>query len=331
MKQSKNTNYVIVAGSFDYLHIGHMELLKRAFAGSEDVLIGIMDDDYLSRKAKNFMPIRQRREELKNYLKRFHRFYRIMLLKDQYGSATTSEAMNRIIVSPETREVAEEINALREAEGLLALTIEEVPFSKDEKGQKLSSSNIRKGKIDRKGRYYLSEKLFKKSKILKIKPTAKLKKPWGPVFSKRRIENMFSKWKANEKIITVGDDSTKTFIKNGIIPQLAIVDNMVKRQKITLDQRVPFSKFDIMYKVRNEAGTVTFDLMKTLDSTLDSFEKRKQVILVKGEEDLATLGAILLAPMQSKLFYGQPDEGMVQVIVNEKLKQRAAEILRKGY
>ena len=39
-------------------------------------------------------------------------------------------------------------------------------------------------------------------------------------------------------------------------------------------------------------------------------------IVVEGEEDLATLPAILYAPPGSVVVYGQPDEGSVLVKVN---------------
>ena len=246
--------------------------------------------------------------------------------------------VNTVVVSPETRVVAEEINDLRVMNELDPLKIVEVPFVSDEKGEKISSARIRRGEIDRKGRYFFNEKVFKKDKVLKIKPSPKLKEPWGPVFQKRRLENMFSKWDEKQKVITVGDVATKTFIKNGIKPNLAVVDNTVGRVKLARNKRIPFKYFDIMHKVKNGAGTISFDLMRTLEIAFKDFGNLKQVILVKGEEDLATIASILLAPLQSKVFYGQPENGkdesfanfqtgLVQVIVNEKVKEKARKIL----
>lgn len=329
MSESSKQKYIVVAGSFDYLHEGHKALLKKAFSFGKKVFVGLMTDEHLAKKAENSMPIRQRKRELKDFLKRFKTPSRIVLLKDKYGSAAGSELMDTIVVSPEARITAEEINDLRGMNGLDPLRIVEVPLLRDSKGEKISSERIRKGEIDRKGKYFFNEKLFKKGKVFKVKPSSKLKEPWGPVFEGKRIVNMFNKWDKKLKVITVGDVATKTFIKSRITPDLAIVDNIVERVKLPKIKRIPFKHFNIMYKVKNEAGTITFDLMRTLDIAFKGFGNLKQVILIKGEEDLATVAAILLAPLQSKLFYGQPGEGMVQVIVNEKLKEKARKILGK--
>jgi hypothetical protein len=49
--------------------------------------------------------------------------------------------------------------------------------------------------------------------------------------------------------------------------------------------------------------------------------------VVEGEEDLLTLVAVVEAPENSLVVYGQPREGLVVVKVDEKIKKRVKEIV----
>ena len=52
-------------------------------------------------------------------------------------------------------------------------------------------------------------------------------------------------------------------------------------------------------------------------------------IIVDGEEDLATLPAILYAPLGSAVVYGQPNEGSVLVDVTPEKKLHIEEFMKK--
>jgi pantetheine-phosphate adenylyltransferase len=56
--------------------------------------------------------------------------------------------LEAIVVSPETRQRAEELNKLRTSKGLAALHIIEIPFVLAEDGTPISSIRIRYGEID---------------------------------------------------------------------------------------------------------------------------------------------------------------------------------------
>ena len=51
------------------------------------------------------------------------------------------------------------------------------------------------------------------------------------------------------------------------------------------------------------------------------------IIVVDGEEDLLALPAIALAPLTSVILYGQPDEGLVIVKVDEGIRSIATKML----
>jgi uncharacterized protein (UPF0218 family) len=52
-------------------------------------------------------------------------------------------------------------------------------------------------------------------------------------------------------------------------------------------------------------------------------------IFVKGEEDLAALPAIAMAPLSSVVIYGLPDEGAVVVKVTQDKKKEIQSLINK--
>jgi hypothetical protein len=80
----------------------------------------------------------------------------------------------------------------------------------------------------------------------------------------------------------------------------------------------------------NPPGTITKDLWETIDRAISSSKNSKKnfLIVVEGEEDLAVLPSIILAPKNTVLMYGQPNQGLVVVEV-EKLKKKAEELINK--
>jgi len=53
------------------------------------------------------------------------------------------------------------------------------------------------------------------------------------------------------------------------------------------------------------------------------------VLVVDGEEDLAVLPAIVAAPAGASVVYGQPDEGMVHVVVTDETRAHVRELLER--
>ncbi len=51
--------------------------------------------------------------------------------------------------------------------------------------------------------------------------------------------------------------------------------------------------------------------------------------MVDGEEDLATLPAILYAPLGSAVVYGQPNEGSVLVMVTPEKKKQIENLMKQ--
>lgn len=123
------------------------------------------------------------------------------------------------------------------------------------------------------------------------------------------------------KIISVGDVVSSNMARHGISLQVLIVDNKVMRapiQPIAVDA-------DQTLHVKNPPGTLTEEAWTVIRKALRG--KRRTKVLVDGEEDLLTLVAVLCAPENSLVVYGQPHEGIVVVKVTKKSREKMRRIV----
>ena len=148
---------VVVGGTFDYLHDGHIALLTKAFEIGDRVLIGVCSDEMqelLLKDSAGVMPLEARARILKEFLRArgWHERAEIVTIFDPFGPAVEEAGLGAIVVSPETRKRAEEINGIRESRGLAPIQIVEIPFVLAEDGKPISSLRIRYGEIDARGK-----------------------------------------------------------------------------------------------------------------------------------------------------------------------------------
>lgn len=155
----------------------------------------------------------------------------------------------------------------------------------------------------------------------------KLKKPWGKLlrgsFDKTTNEiREIIKEENSPCVITVGDVVSKNLVEGGIHPKLLVVDNKVMRTNV---KSLSLPEGEEVH-VKNPPGTITREAIKAIR---EAFKTDRIVkIIVDGEEDLLTLVAVLYAPENSIVVYGQPGEGAVVVKVTKDKKDEAADILK---
>jgi uncharacterized protein (UPF0218 family) len=155
----------------------------------------------------------------------------------------------------------------------------------------------------------------------------KLKQPLGTLirgsFSEttKRFSEMVNREQPTS-IIAVGDTVSKNLAKNNILAKLSIMDNKCMRKKV---QPMPLAT-EKTFHVKNPQGTITEEAIATVQEALRSSQHTK--IIVEGEEDLLTLIAIMNAPQDSFVLYGQPHEGIVVVKVTQDKKTEISELLR---
>ena len=133
-------------------------------------------------------------------------------------------------------------------------------------------------------------------------------------------------FKKSTKIISVGDIVTFNLLNAGLVPDISFVDDRTKRvpaaDHIMCGTKHPRFK---TFTVESPPGIITEELIQGLSEALDSDSPVR--VFVRGEEDLAALPAIAMAPLSSVVIYGLPDEGAVAVRVTQKKKEEIQSLL----
>jgi len=165
-------------------------------------------------------------------------------------------------------------------------------------------------------------------KIRLLTPTLrkKLKSPLGlliqgtPDETMKKLGELMEREKPS-KIISVGDIVSESMAKHGISPHVMIVDNRVMREPIA----PIFLEADQTLHLKNPPGTLTDQAWSIIQEALRQAQPTK--VVVDGEEDLLTLVAVLCAPENSLVVYGQPHEGIVVMRVTEQTKRTMQRIV----
>lgn len=146
---------VATGGTFDHIHLGHESLLRKSFEAGEDVIIGLTSDEFVARVGKRpDFSYNKRREALELYLARNFsgRSYHISKLDDYFGPGIADPGVEALVTSPETAPRVAVANKLREEKGFAPLALIVVEWVNAEDGRPLSSTRIRLGEVDEKGR-----------------------------------------------------------------------------------------------------------------------------------------------------------------------------------
>ena len=151
-----------------------------------------------------------------------------------------------------------------------------------------------------------------------------LKNPLGNLISDNdpNKENIIKKNSTESIIITVGDRTTENLLQLGIKPQIQIVDGLEKRSKrvVPTDDKTNTKLF-----CKNPPGEITDESMRVIQEAFSSEPPVR--ILVDGEEDLLVIPVCIYAPENSIVMYGQPNEGLVIVIVTPEIRAKVQKIL----
>lgn len=337
---NKQFNHVAIGGTFDHLHDGHKALIDKAFEVGEYVSIGITSDAFV--KNKNLAPVIEshavRKKALEQYLSKKGYLSRTGFIKlnDIYGSAIEKNNIEALVVSRETLVNAKKINRERRRQKLPQLKIVLVELVKGETKKIIRSERIRYGEMDRHGSLFINL-VIKKSKLYASDVVRnQLRIPLGIVIAGSEEESEHIAYKIKQKIledrptliITVGDFITASLLSISVIPNVQIIDFKTRRLKNT-SVIIPVGKK--VFSARNSAGTVSKTVSQAIKKAISVFFKTKkpQHIVVKGEEDLTALSAILLSPLNSMVIYGQHGMGAVVVTVDEEVKEKARKMLAK--
>jgi pantetheine-phosphate adenylyltransferase len=321
---------IFIGGTFDALHKGHIALLTRAFDVGGLVTIGLTSDEFVSKFKKGpYKPYTVREKALIDWLAANVLTDRsaIVPINNPYEPAATG-AYSAIMVTSENRYRGEEINAIRSERGLPPLELINTPLVSAEDGLPISSSRIREGEIDSSGHLVMPELM-----------RAQLQLPIGVVISIEEQAALTS-LTTGKLVISVGDVTTSNLRKLGINLNLAIIDLQVKRSPFQTFEEYKFSPESEIVKITSGPGYISNEAISSIKNWSQNQNKPKStVMVVDGEEDLLTLPVMLYAPIGSLVFYGQPDRsdtpnskntpGLIMVVVDQHVKEKALEIMNK--
>jgi pantetheine-phosphate adenylyltransferase len=318
-KVTKRNRLTALGGTFDHFHIGHQSFIDYAFKYGYRLIIGITDDKFTRTKdfPQSMQPYKVRAKAVHNYCKKNNILHEIVPLSDPYGPTIDREnrKIDSLCVTEETMPGAEKIGEIRKVSGMRELTVMIAPLVNNELGQPLHAIQIRSGKTNRWGKSY--SKLFSKDIEINKAQRSFLSKPLGPI-------TKAATHKKNTIVAVVGDYALNQFIEKKWIYTIGVFDKLTQREPYGtkhLDELTPDVEID------NPAGLISLDSLKKVDLIDFSDNENKKHILVNGEEDLVTIPLILLMPLNSLIYYGQPNEGMVLLKVTEDLKEKISKLL----
>ena len=149
-----------------------------------------------------------------------------------------------------------------------------------------------------------------------------LKDPLGPV--ETDAERLLAD--VSGPLYAVGDVVTYHLSTAGGRPDVAIVDGITEREAVDEEvlETVTAGRTE---SVANPPAAITTELVRAVRRAIA--DEEPITIVVDGEEDLAVLPVIVLAPDGASVVYGQPGEGMVHVRVDEPVREDVRSLLER--
>lgn len=326
----KQYEHITIAGTFDRLHAGHQSFIDYAYKVAKKVSIAITAADFPYKKIlqDHIEPFDLRRKILSQYIKekKYTDRTKIIPIHDFYGFALTDKTLDGILVTKDTYANAIKINNKRTELGMKKLSIILTPFIKGNDRRIIKSSRIRSGEIDRAGKTYASQ--FAKKKIMTLPENMRqiMRNPLGLIFKNERTAIAYLKKSKPAMVITVGDVVTESFKNQCYHPDIAVIDFKTRRKKLHRDTQ---NKGGTSHN--NKAGTIQRAAVLSFKNDVKKFihKNSKSSLYIKGEEDLLALPAILLAPLNSVVLYGQFNMGIILTEVTEYMKERVEKLIEQ--
>ena len=137
---------IVFGGTFDKLHKGHRYFILMAKYYAKEAIIGLCSDKMVKTTKKDYKKIQsfqERKNNLKNYLRKINLRHKIFKIDDIYGPSIEDKNIEAILLTEETFNNGVKINKRRKEKGLAELNYIILPYILDLKGRKISSSTFR--------------------------------------------------------------------------------------------------------------------------------------------------------------------------------------------
>jgi len=146
---------VCIGGTFDLFHKGHKFLIRKALEIADEkgfVFIGVTDGKIIKNK-RNAASFEERKKAIEQFLseEKVSKNIIIQPIYDKFGPSVKKD-FDAIVVSPETRATAEEINKERKKLQKKPLKIVQISFVLAEDNLPISSTRIQRREINENGR-----------------------------------------------------------------------------------------------------------------------------------------------------------------------------------
>jgi pantetheine-phosphate adenylyltransferase len=304
-----------LGGTFDHFHDGHKDFIRYAASFSKELVIGITDKKMTLSKPfnKTIESANTRSRSVKNFCESEGIKARIIELKDPFGPAIERKTIYAIACTTDTAPGADKINEIRSKMRMKELPVHVHKLLLDKEGLgPINSSRIRQGEIDREGN--VLPKVI--AKDIKLDETQRkfFAKPQGKIVAQPTKPAYFT--------CIVGDSTLEKFVSNNWKYNLGIFDG--KRERVVVNSEI-LNKLKIDKKTTNPPGIISEKMSIVLKKWTENRDYKH--IFIDGEEDLAAAALILLLPLESNIYYGQPGQGMVEMRVTEGLKHKVFEVL----
>lgn len=314
-----------LGGTFDHFHAGHEKFLSFAAELADQLIIGVTTEKMSKGKALPHLiePYPVRMQSVKAFCHKHHIRAKVIPLEDELGPTLEGTEIRALCVTEETIPGAEKINTIRDRLGLYPFPVYICDFALDEHGDPIHSARIRAGKISRTGTVYQS--LFHTDLTLNEPSRAFFSKPLGEVGTSPQELQDSSEPSVATVVAVVGDSSLEQFRQSRLPYHLGVYDQLQQRKSYSSEE---IENISPNFTVENPASLITTQLVSVLTQSLESTSLTKPMhILINGEEDLAAVALILLLPLSSEVYYGQPGQGMVCMKIDEKLKEESYRVL----
>lgn len=318
----KSYHIVALGGTFDHFHAGHAHFLNFAWQLGQHLHLGLTEQKLTKGKpwphlVQNYQ---QRKKQLEAFCRQEQISAAISQISDIYGpTLNPKKKIEALVVTEETVPGADKINQARQAMGLKQLPVHICPLLYDQAGQVIRSDHIRAGYINRQGVVFTQA----------LNHDLTLNSAQRHFFSQPHGQPAQPQVTKDKTVLTyvVGDSSLEQFIKNNWPYDLGIYDHRQQRQPF--DSKL-IKQLQPNLTAQNPAGQITQSLTQALQKTLPIASKKQQHIFVDGEEDLAAAALILLSPLQTQIYYGQPEQGLVMMEVDLALKNEVYQVLTES-
>ncbi len=127
------------------------------------------------------------------------------------------------------------------------------------------------------------------------------------------------------RIIVVGDECSAKIPVSSVFS--LFYDGKTRRRKVSSKKLERLSSFRLPeIRVENPRGKITKELWNASKTAL----AKRTKVFVKGEEDLATLAIIAIAPLGTVVVYGIPLKGSCILTIGKEERERARELIGEG-